>query len=282
MPYKIYSPAKLNLGLQVIGYKDNKHLLNTIFTKINWFDIIVLEITNNRKITPLGLWSQTWQYQDDLIYKAALSLQNYSQTKLGVSFSINKNIPIGAGLGGGSANAATTLYYLNILWKLFYPPSVLIDLAKLLGDDIAFFLYDYSCLYYNLKHYPLNLIKQYFIIIVPKQPINTEQLFAQFHEQQYHFQQPLSTAKLYKDKDNDLLPTAMVMNNNIKTIIDRAHKFGFNLFMTGSGSVLYLSYYNQELAKLHIKILAKILLGLYTSLKVVKSFEKIYIPCQLI
>ncbi len=284
MSYRVYSPAKLNLGLQIIGRNSaGLHILNSIFSKISLYDIIDLDIQyHHTNIMPLANWHLPWHYQEDLVYKAALCLQQYSKVKFGLKFKIKKNIPVGSGLGGGSSNAATTLYYLNILWQLFYPQEVLIQLAQTLGEDVSFFLYNSSSLYYNFIHHKVKLPHSYFVLVIPKKPINTKMLFDVVRAQQSCFKAQLTCSELYVRKNNDLLEYAKNINDNVHNIIKKANKYGINLSMTGSGSVLYLSCNNMVSAGFYTKILAKILFGFYNSIKVVRGIEKNPSKCDWI
>ena len=112
------SPAKLNLMLHITGRRDDGyHLLQTVFQFIDLYDHLTFEITDDGSISRSG--SQTpIDEADDIILLAAKLLQSRHQINQGVRYSIEKHIPIGGGLGGGSSNAATTLLVLNKLWRL--------------------------------------------------------------------------------------------------------------------------------------------------------------------
>jgi 4-diphosphocytidyl-2-C-methyl-D-erythritol kinase len=284
MAYRVYSPAKLNLGLQIIGRNQaGMHILNSIFSKISLYDVIDLYITyDDSRILPLDECKLDWAYEEDLIYKAALCLQKYSNVQFGLKFIIRKNIPVGAGLGGGSSNAATVLYYLNILWKLFYSKEILINIAKNLGDDVSFFLQDSSSVYYNFQHSKIRLPKSYFVLIIPKTPLSTKIVFDEVRAKTKQFASKISLSELYTLKNNDLLYYAKILNGNLRDIVDKADKYRISLKMTGSGAVLYLPCKTRELAEFNAKILAKILFGFYNSLKVVKGIEKNPLKCEWI
>jgi 4-diphosphocytidyl-2-C-methyl-D-erythritol kinase len=138
MTYKSY--AKINLGLEVL-YKrtDGYHEINTLFHQICLADIIDIEPHNSIKINcipDLGI-----QQEQNLAFKACKLLQNNYDCKLkGAEIKIKKNIPTGAGLGGGSSNASTVLKGLNSMWNLNLSDTTLLDLAKELGSDVPFFI----------------------------------------------------------------------------------------------------------------------------------------------
>ena len=138
------SPAKLNLYLNVLRKRpDGYHDIETIFEKIALFDIITIKpgkngirITTNNPALPTG--------RDNLAYKAAGALFNKAGFRGAVWIDIRKNIPIAAGLGGGSSNAATVLLGINKLFKFGFSRKELIEIGKTLGADVPFFIYDYN------------------------------------------------------------------------------------------------------------------------------------------
>lgn len=279
--YRIYSSAKLNLGLQVIGRnQDGTHLLNTIFCKISLYDVLNLEVTtHSNEIVPLKPWANAWDYKNDLIYKAAKLLQDVSGCSYGVKFTIQKNIPVGAGLGGGSSDAASILQCLNVLWKLYYSREQLLQLACQLGDDVSSFLYSGATLYRNFQHTPIKLPNCYFLLIVPKKALNTKEIFDQVRVHQNIFSAPVSSNILYLRQINDLLPYAVKASKNLAFIIKKLHKINVDVKMTGSGSVLYIQFNTRESAVNYAKNLAKILRGNYNFLKVVKRIDFSTIIC---
>lgn len=137
---KIKSPAKINLGLKVVGKRsDGYHNIETIFQMVSLYDYIKLSesdtgitLYSNNKDIPLN--------EKNLAYKAAHLLRERSGIKKGVKIEINKNIPISAGLGGGSSNAAAALLGLNYIWELKLPREELLPIAKQIGADVPFFL----------------------------------------------------------------------------------------------------------------------------------------------
>jgi len=142
MKITVRSPAKINLYLEVIGKrKDNFHELAMIMQSIDLYDF--LEIKSNEDNT-LNLNSECKELElneENLIIKAALLLRKFSgNPKLGANIFLKKNIPIGAGLAGGSSNAAATLFGLNKIWQLNLDNKSLHKLAAELGSDVPFCL----------------------------------------------------------------------------------------------------------------------------------------------
>jgi len=139
------SYAKLNLGLIVRSKrKDGYHNLETLFERISLADKIILKFRRDNCIRIICNDPQVPQDQRNLAYKAALLLQDRFQVDKGVDIRIVKRIPVGAGLGGGSSNAATVFLGLNKLWELNLSLKVLAKLAGEIGSDVAFFIYKCS------------------------------------------------------------------------------------------------------------------------------------------
>jgi 4-diphosphocytidyl-2-C-methyl-D-erythritol kinase len=135
---KVLSPAKINLGLQVLNKrKDGFHNINTVFYPINIYDEITIEQSDDLIVDTIGM---NIDVQDNLVYKAAAKLQKKDGKRLGAKITLKKNIPAGAGLGGGSANAAITLLALKSLWKSDVTNTDLHIISQALGSDVPFFL----------------------------------------------------------------------------------------------------------------------------------------------
>jgi len=137
--YDLPAPAKVNAFLHVVGRRaDGYHLLQSVVVLIDWHDTLHIEsradgkLLRNDLTTPLPA--------DDLCLRAAHALQLESGSGQGAVISIDKRIPTGAGMGGGSSDAATTLLALNQLWRLHWPRSRLLALGLSLGADVPFFL----------------------------------------------------------------------------------------------------------------------------------------------
>ncbi len=141
---KLLSPAKVNLCLRVSGKrKDGYHEIQTIFERISLCDRIQLraapsgiQLESDSKEIPLG--------PENLAYKAARLLKERFKVSRGVVIRLQKNIPVSAGLGGGSSNAAAVLWGLNRLWRLGLSQKKLLKLGAELGSDVPFFVLDTS------------------------------------------------------------------------------------------------------------------------------------------
>ena len=126
----VSAPAKLNLFLHVVGRRsDGYHLLQTVFTFIDLCDYLDFTLRNDGRIVRDGGSLDGLAAEDDLIIKAAKRLQLVTGTPLGATIRCEKHIPAGAGLGGGSSDAATTLMALNKLWQTNLTRQQLMDIA---------------------------------------------------------------------------------------------------------------------------------------------------------
>ena len=137
----IKSPAKINLHLEVIGKReDGFHELAMIMQNIDLSDYLEFEINNEGLIKLESECNDLSLSDDNLIIKSANLLRNKLNIDYGANIFLRKNIPIGAGLAGGSSNAAATLIGLNNLWDLKLDQETLCSLASTLGSDIPFFI----------------------------------------------------------------------------------------------------------------------------------------------
>ena len=136
---KEYAPAKINLFLDVIRKRDDGyHDLGTLFQTIDAGDTVSAEIREDGRITLCYNEPQNYPLESDLVFKAAKLLQQESGTTHGADIYLKKIMPLGAGLGGGSADAAATLRLLNQLWKLKFKPEKLEEIGAKLGADVPF------------------------------------------------------------------------------------------------------------------------------------------------
>ena len=137
--YDLPAPAKLNLFLHVVGRRaDGYHLLQSPFVLIDWADTLHFERRDDGRLQRHDLGPAL--PADDLCLRAARLLQAESGCTLGADISIDKQVPWGAGMGGGSSDAATTLLALNRLWGLHWPRARLLALGARLGADVPFFI----------------------------------------------------------------------------------------------------------------------------------------------
>ncbi len=139
--------AKVNLGIEVLGLRpDGYHEIRTLFQTVNLYDTLEFILTPSDEVLLEGDDPSIPWDENNLIYRAADLLRRSHKVVSGVKIKVRKTIPAGAGLGGGSSNAAVTLMALDKLWELNLPPEELADLARALGADVPFFLTGGLCL----------------------------------------------------------------------------------------------------------------------------------------
>lgn len=141
MRLSITAPAKVNLFLDVLHKRpDGYHNIGTVFQTLDFGDELLAELAPQGQITVTSTVQVCEKPEQDLIYRAALALKEAYHIKEGVHFWVNKRLPMGAGLGGGSSDAASALRLCCELWGIPWDVDALIPIAAKLGADVPFFL----------------------------------------------------------------------------------------------------------------------------------------------
>ncbi|WP_374569559.1 4-(cytidine 5'-diphospho)-2-C-methyl-D-erythritol kinase [Ideonella sp.] len=177
--YDLQAPAKLNLFLHVVGRRaDGYHLLQSVFTLIDWADTLHLERRADGQLHRHDLGPAL--PPDDLCLKAARALQAESGCTLGADISIDKAVPWGAGLGGGSSDAATVLIGLNRLWGLGWSRQRLLALGERLGADVPFFIGGHTAFVEGIGEQlsPVSMTPQHYAVLKPAAAIPTAGIFS--------------------------------------------------------------------------------------------------------
>ena len=139
------SPAKLNLYLKILNKRpDGYHNIVTLFERIDLSDYLQFKLNRDKKIRIFCDHPDVPNGPKNLVYRVAQLLREKFAIEDGVDVTIRKNIPVAAGLAGGSSNAATTLLGLNQLWKLAISKKELLRYARQIGADVAFFIHNCS------------------------------------------------------------------------------------------------------------------------------------------
>ena len=181
-PYVLRAPAKLNLYLRVIGKRpDGYHEIETLFERIDLADELTIEPHPDQLFLTCDAPELSCG-EDNLILKAARLLQRATGTALGARLHLVKRIPIAAGLGGGSSDAAATLIGLNQLWALAWDRAQLAPLAAALGSDVPFFLGDAPWAIGRGRGEvcePLDAsVHLAHVLVVPPEPLSTKKIYA--------------------------------------------------------------------------------------------------------
>lgn len=172
------APAKLNLFLHVVGRRaDGYHELQSAFVPIDLADTLDFESRADGAIERSG--DVIGDAERDLAVRAARLLQAEAGTTLGVSIHVEKKIPAGSGMGGGSSDAATTLIALNRLWDLHWPRERLAPLALRLGADVPFFLQPGPAFAEGIgeRLTPLDWPASHFAVVHPQVAVSTAEIF---------------------------------------------------------------------------------------------------------
>ena len=177
--YDVPAPAKLNLFLHVVGRRaDGYHLLDSLMLPIDWCDTLQFERRMDGRLARHDLGDSL--PSEDLCLRAARALQQAAGTPLGADISIEKRLPSGAGLGGGSSDAASTLLALNRLWGLDWPQERLLPIGLALGADVPFFLGRGPARVTGIGEVmrPVALTRAWFAVVKPAAGLETRQVFA--------------------------------------------------------------------------------------------------------
>jgi 4-diphosphocytidyl-2-C-methyl-D-erythritol kinase len=175
------APAKLNLFLHITGRRpDGYHALQTVFQLLDWGDLLHFTRRDDgviaRRTDVPGV-----PEADDLVVRAARLLQTATGSRFGVDIEVDKILPMGAGLGGGSSDAATTLLALNRLWGVDLSRQHLQDLALQLGADVPFFVFGHNAFAEGVGEalQAVELPKRFFLVVTPAVHVPTAAIFSE-------------------------------------------------------------------------------------------------------
>ena len=253
--YDLPAPAKLNLFLHITGRRtDGYHLLQSVFILIDWADTLHVERRADGQLRRHDLGAVL--PADDLSLRAARALQQASGTSFGADISVLKRVPWGAGMGGGSSDAATVLLALNRLWQLDWPRARLLELATPLGADVPFFVGGDNAFVEGIgeKLTPIEWAPRRYAVVKPAEGLGTAGIFS--HPDLARDTEPAtlagSVAQLNAQREssakfanaalfgrNDLQPVAQALCPPIAEVARWLEaRFG-NSRMTGSGSAVF-------------------------------------------
>ena len=174
------APAKLNLFLHVVGRReDGNHLLQTVFRFIDRADNLRFALRDDGQIIATCVLPGV-TLEQDLVVRAARALKAATGIGQGVSISLNKNLPIGGGLGGGSSDAATTLIALNHLWRCRLSRDQLKQTALTLGADVPVFIHGHSAFGEGIgeRLTDIDLPPAWYLVLVPPVAVSTVAIFS--------------------------------------------------------------------------------------------------------
>jgi 4-diphosphocytidyl-2-C-methyl-D-erythritol kinase len=257
--YDVPAPAKINRFLHVIGRRaDGYHLLQSIFQLIDWTDTLHFERRSDGQLRRIDLGPT--MPADDLCLRAARALQQASGTPLGVDIHLDKRIPWGAGLGGGSSDAASTLLTLNRLWRLGLPNAQLLAIGAGIGADVPFFIGGHNAFVEGIgeRLTPVDLPAECFAVVKPAAAIHTADIFnspllmretcpATIEDFLADLQRPAHGVLRSADFGcNDLQPPAEDLVPDVAHVANWLESRFGNSRMSGSGSAVFARIGNSD------------------------------------
>ena len=242
------APAKLNLFLHVVGQRnDGYHLLQSAFMLIDWADTLHFDLRADGRITREDINSRADLPENDLVVRAACALQTATGCKLGAHIGLEKRIPMEAGMGGGSSDAASCLLALNRLWDLKLPLQQLMEIGLNLGADVPFFLGGRNAWVEGIGEQlqALDLPPGQFLVVKPPSGASTPKIFQSPNLQRATKRTTIAVFvangvdQIFEFGHNDLQPVAQTLCPDIKIGLQWMKNQGLLGRMTGSGSALF-------------------------------------------
>ncbi|XDJ36387.1 MAG: 4-(cytidine 5'-diphospho)-2-C-methyl-D-erythritol kinase [Burkholderia sp.] len=254
------APAKLNLFLHITGRRpDGYHSLQTVFQLLDWGDRLHYTLREDGEIHRLTKVAGVAEEQD-LVVRAARLLQTHTGTSFGVDIEIDKVLPMGAGLGGGSSDAATTLLALNRLWKLDQPRWKLQTLAVKLGADVPFFVFGKNAFAEGIGEAleQVELPLRWFLVVTPRVHVPTAEIFSD--KSLTRNSKPIKMFCFIKQKSSKGWPDSFGQND-IQAVVTKKYAevakvvkvlyylTPYRTRMTGTGASVFAAFDSRQEAK---------------------------------
>ncbi|MCY4043916.1 MAG: 4-(cytidine 5'-diphospho)-2-C-methyl-D-erythritol kinase [Cellvibrionales bacterium] len=270
------SPAKLNLFLHICGKRDDGyHELQTLFQLIDLCDSLAFNINESGNIHVTGM--PDVPDADNLIVKAAKKLQAMThKNHLGVDIHVEKRIPQGGGLGGGSSNAATTLLALNYLWSCQLDQDALLEIGKTLGADVPIFILGTNAFAEGIGELltPVEIPPYAYLLAIPPCHVSTQKLFS--HPRLTRDTKKKRIAAVLEEDGsfkNDFEPLTRQLYPEIDAIFTWLSQYG-KPRMTGTGACIYLTFDSTSQAQKVALELADLALQAGCKIAVVNGLNK--------
>lgn len=245
MIFECLSPCKINEFLYITGKRpDGYHNLETLFVVLNFGDRMHFEISEEGQVQLATAFD--FPQEQNLIYKAAMLLKENYYVKKGCRISIDKVLPQGGGLGGGSGNAATVLQVLSTLWDLNLDDETLIELGITLGADVPLFIKGVPTFGQARGEIltPVDYPKHFYLVVNPGCKVPTATLFKSPLLKRNST--PLSFAEhMQKSFENCFTPVVTATYPQVKDMLLELSAYG-NARMSGSGSSCFVSFTNKD------------------------------------
>lgn len=261
------APAKLNLFLHVVGRRDDGyHLLQTLFRFIDLNDTLHFTLREDGLVRRINALEGVPQEQD-LCVRAARLLQQECGCKLGVDITLDKHIPMGGGLGGGSSDAATTLLALNRLWQLGLTRERLMQLGLTLGADVPVFIFGENAFAEGVGEHlqACTLPEAWYVVLIPPVQVPTVQIFARPELTRNTISLRIrGLSRRVSDGDsalhNDLQPVVCGLYPEVAQHFAWLERFG-RARMTGSGACVFAEFADAQQAQAVLDELPKDMRG---------------------
>lgn len=252
------APAKLNLDLRIVGRRaDGYHLLESIFRLVDLCDTVHLLPRPDGQIQ-LHTPADGVLPQQDLTYRAAALLQQASGSRQGADIWLEKRIPMGGGMGGGSSDAATVLMALNRLWQCGLSAEQLMPLGLQLGADVPFFIFGRNAFVRGIGEQlsEIALPAQWYVVVKPSVHVSTAVIFS--HPGLTRDSEPsiMPSFQSLQPFRNDMQAVVLKEYTEVKQVFELMRRYGTPL-MTGSGACIFLSFAEQETAESVYKAVAQ-------------------------
>lgn len=248
---RIEARAKINWALEITGQRtDGYHLLDGVMQPIALSDTLLIEDAPTLSLTIEGAALSAGE--DNLILRSARALQAYTNTHKGAKIHLMKRIPMGAGLGGGSADAAAVLKGLNAFWQLNLPMQTLLNIGVKLGADIPFCLMDAPMRAQGIGEIltPIPCQRTFpLLLLQPCEGLSTKDIFSAYHQENPKGGSVEGVMEALKNGDLSLMETSavnmlqtvsVIKKPILQTAIDALYAAGASFArMTGSGSVVF-------------------------------------------
>jgi len=243
------APAKINLFLHITNRReDGYHELQTLFQFLDLCDDLWFDVRNDNKIRRCTE-IESVNEADDLVIRAANRLREVTNSSLGVDISIDKKLPMGGGIGGGSSDAATTLVALNKLWGLNIPQQELAKIGLKLGADVPFFIHGHTAWAEGIgeKLQSFSAAEPWYLLVHPGIHISTAEIFS--NSQLTRDTTPIKMLTFIAgDGNNDCEP---VVRNNYPEVEKVFDWFGQGspARLTGTGACVFCPYPDEASAQ---------------------------------
>ncbi|UOO81431.1 4-(cytidine 5'-diphospho)-2-C-methyl-D-erythritol kinase [Uruburuella testudinis] len=241
------APAKLNLDLRITGRRsDGYHNLESIFCLISLYDTVYLAVRDDDKII-LHTPTQGVLPEQDLSFRAATALQSYTGGAKGADIWLEKRIPMGGGLGGGSSDAATVLLALNHLWQCGLSRETLMTIGLKLGADVPFFIFGKNAFAQGVGEQlrEIAIPKQWYVVVRPPVHVATSVIFSHEGLTRDSKSSIMPTFQTVQPFRNDMQAVVLEAYPEVLQVYEKLKQYGSPL-MTGSGACLFISFQMQK------------------------------------